>query len=63
MLSHVPLSVSLTLITICHMKYFMHPLPLNFFALLQPALENLFSLTLQEFFRDAYINKAANGSI
>ena len=55
-LSHFPLSVCLTLIAICYLKYFMHPLSMKFCTLLEPALESFPSLTLQSFFRDACIS-------
>ena len=55
-LSHFPLSVCLTLIAICYLKYFMHPLSMKFCTLLEPALESFSSLTLQSFFRDACIS-------
>ena len=60
MLFDLPISVYLTVTAICHLKYFMHTLPLKFCALLEPTLKSLYSSTLQKFFRDACINKAEN---
>ena len=63
MLPHFPLSVFLTEISICHLKYFVHPLPLKFCALLESTLKSLYSSTLQKLSWNPCRNKAPNGSI